>query len=96
MSYNYEGIKHVYCLRCKEKTKSIEPVIIRRYNTFHFNLIVLCDKCKQLKSTLIDDSNRSKLPDYFFYLPFNAYYMNYIYEKSGIKHEIINDIFCHK
>ena len=45
----------IFCYECNEYTESIETIIFRRYQVHRFSLIVICQKCKELKSCSITD-----------------------------------------
>ena len=84
--------KNLFCYECGEYTESIEPIIIRQYQVHSFSLIVICQKCKGLKSCFITDFRHEKFSRHYFDLKLSRYYMNEFIDKNGIKHNIKNEI----
>ena len=85
--------KRIYCHDCREYTESIEPIIIRRYNTYGFAILSLCNKCQKLKQCSISDEYHVKFPSYYFDLKSSKFYMNEIEDNNGIKHKLEKDLF---
>ena len=46
---NNRKLWRIFCYDCNLYTQSIEPIIIRRYNTHSFGIFATCDKCKTFK-----------------------------------------------
>ena len=42
---NNRKLWRIFCCDCNSYTESIEPIIIRRYNTHSFEIFETCDKC---------------------------------------------------
>ena len=58
--------KNIFCYECGEYNESIKPIIIRRYQVHSFFLIVICQKCKGLKSCYITDFRHEKFSRHYF------------------------------
>ena len=58
--------KRMFCHECNDYTKSIEPIIIRRYNTYVFAILSKCDNCNKLKQCPISDEHHIKFPSLLF------------------------------
>ena len=86
-------LKRMYCHDCREYTDSIEPIIIRRYNTYVFAILSLCNKCQKLKQCSISDEYHVKFSSYYFDLKSSKFYMNEIEYNNGIKHKLDKDLF---
>ena len=84
--------KNIFCKSCRDYTICIEPIIIRRYHERTFNILVMCAKCKNLKSCAMSDYNNDRFPDYFFDLPLGMSYFNYVPDGQGQNRRIINSI----
>ena len=83
MSKEYEILKrtnnktiNVFWYECDNYTKSIEPIIFRRYKVHSFSITVMCQKCKGLKFCSITDFHHEKFPRHYFDLKLSRYYMN--------------------
>ena len=85
--------KRIYYHDCKEYTENIKPIIIRRYNTYFFAILSLCNKCQKLKQCSISDEHHVKFPSYYFDLKSSKFYMNEIEHNIGIKHKLEKDSF---
>ena len=59
-------IKRMFCHECNDYTKSIEPIIIRRYNIYVFAILSKCDNCNKLKQCSISDEHHIKFSSYYF------------------------------
>ena len=44
--------KRIYCHDCGKYTQSIELKIMKRYNSYVFANLSMCNKCKKLKAML--------------------------------------------
>ena len=62
----YHKPKGIYCYKCKEYTKSIEFILIRRYNIQTFAILTVCKKCDNTKQCSMSDDFYEKFPLYYF------------------------------
>ena len=75
----------MYCHDCGEYTQSIKPIIIRKYNTYIFAILSMCNNCKILKQSSISDEHHVKFPSYYFDFKSSKFYLNKIEDNNGIK-----------
>ena len=85
--------KRIFCHVCKEYTECIEPILIKRYNIKAFALLLMCEKCNQLKSDSFTDIPREKFNLFYFNLERNKSYLNYVPDDNKNMHRILDDIY---
>ena len=65
---NNRKLWRIFCHDSNLYTKSIELIIIRRYNIQNFGIFATCDKCKTFKTLSLKDFYYEKFPrDYLIY-----------------------------
>ena len=69
--YKTRNTYRIYCHECNEFTKSIEPIILGRYQIQNFCIYAMCEKCKLLKSIALTDFYYKKFLMDYFNLPIN-------------------------
>ena len=84
--------KRMFCHESNGYTESIEPIIIRRYNTYVFAILSKCNNCNKLKQCLISDENHIKFLSYYFDLKVSKFYLNEIEDNNGILHKLEKDL----
>ena len=90
---NNRKLWRIFCYDCNLYTKSIEPIIIRRYNTQSFGIFATCYKCKTFKTIGLKDFYNEKFPRDYFNLPLGKPFMNNIITNKGEKRNILKDLF---
>ena len=90
---NTRKLWRIFCHDCNLYTKSIEPIIIRRYNIQSFGIFATCDKCKTFKTIGLKDLYYEKFPRDYFNLPLGKPFMNTIITNKGEKRNILKDLF---
>ena len=66
---NNRKLWRIFCYDRKLYTKSIEPIIIRRYNIHSFGIFATCNNCKTFQTIGLKDFEYEKLSRNYFNLP---------------------------
>ena len=76
----------LYCNKCDDKTKSIEPIIIRRQDHKRFHIRALCANCMWTKAKYFSNNELKELPDLFWKIPLGHNFMKYlVFDKEIIE-----------
>ena len=65
----------LFCHSCKAKTKTVEPIMIKRFNYSSFSVWGLCDACMYTKHKFLSNQEVRQLDSLFFTLPIPATYL---------------------
>ena len=76
------------CRRCRERTTTVEPVMIKRVNKSKFYVVGICGICGDTKFKFLNDSELHRLPAIFWNMEIPNIAINTYIDKSGKIHEL--------
>ena len=74
----------LYCLKCKDYTQSIEPIIIKKDVGIRFHIKAMCSICNKFKSKFLNLEQVKLLPDEIKHSVDGSTFTNTIERNGGI------------